>query len=337
MAKPLRIGIIGAGLMGRWHAYYAARAGAELVAIADPNIASAAALAGKRSAARTYATASELFEQASLHAVHICSPADTHPRYARQAVAAGVHALVEKPFAPDFAETRAILDQASLADVSVIPVHQFAFQDGVAHAMRVLPRLGAVREVEFAICTAGGERLGGEGAGALLADIIPHPLSLLCAIWPGTPLDLSGWAVETSGPGELVAIGRHADFTANVTISLASRPTVCEARIRCGKGTIELNFFHGYALLRPGKVSRLQKIGGPFSHGARILTAASSNLARRVVKRESAYPGLGHLIGRFYDGIQGKNAPPVSSRDIAAIALGRDQLMAKHAARCGND
>src|SRR5262249_55093641 len=97
-ARPLRVAIIGAGLMGYWHGRAARHVGSQVVAVVDPDAKRAKALARACRAAAAATDVSEL-HGGGLDAAHICSPVSTHGALATQALEAGIHALVEKPLA----------------------------------------------------------------------------------------------------------------------------------------------------------------------------------------------------------------------------------------------
>ena len=109
--RPLRAAVIGAGAFGRHHATkYAALAGVELVAIADPSVeARAAAMA--RHGVPTVADWRDLLGKVDF--VSVCSPAVTHGQIVRAFLDAGSHVLVEKPIATDLAEAHALIALAA--------------------------------------------------------------------------------------------------------------------------------------------------------------------------------------------------------------------------------
>ncbi len=92
----MRIGVLGAGRIGRIHAgNAAAHPGARLVAVAD-----AVAKAAKSLAADTGAEmrdAEAILAAKDIDAVLICSPTDTHADYVEKAAKAGKAAFCEKP------------------------------------------------------------------------------------------------------------------------------------------------------------------------------------------------------------------------------------------------
>jgi myo-inositol 2-dehydrogenase / D-chiro-inositol 1-dehydrogenase len=102
-ASPLRVGIIGVGMMGSDHADRLVHrvAGAELVAVSDPDAARAAELAARFDGVRTVADPLELIADSGVDAVLIASPGFVHEEQVLACIEHGKHALCEKPLTMD--------------------------------------------------------------------------------------------------------------------------------------------------------------------------------------------------------------------------------------------
>ncbi|MDW8289766.1 MAG: Gfo/Idh/MocA family oxidoreductase [Armatimonadota bacterium] len=103
--RTLRVGLIGAGGIGRTHlASYDRVREAQIVAIVDINeeVARAAAL---QVGAQVFRSVEQMLEQVELDAVDICTPPANHLEVALPAIERGLHVLCEKPLAhhPDAA------------------------------------------------------------------------------------------------------------------------------------------------------------------------------------------------------------------------------------------
>ena len=98
----LRMGLVGAGHFGRFHALKVAAAPrATLVGVHDPDMARAAAV-GREAGGAPALELSALLTASD--AVVIAAPAEAHAGLATQALEAGCHVLVEKPIAATLAE-----------------------------------------------------------------------------------------------------------------------------------------------------------------------------------------------------------------------------------------
>ena len=92
----MRIGLIGAGVIGRTHAAtITASQNCTLAAIADPSDAGRA-LAGELGAA-WYPDLAAMLDGETLHGVIVATPNDLHLPNALEAMARGIPVLVEKP------------------------------------------------------------------------------------------------------------------------------------------------------------------------------------------------------------------------------------------------
>jgi len=108
----LKLGILGAGHFGRFHALKAAKAPrVEFLGLADADPARAAQVAAE-AGCRAWETG-ELLRAAD--AVIIAAPTAFHHALASQALAAGCHVFVEKPVAATLAEADALVAQAAAA------------------------------------------------------------------------------------------------------------------------------------------------------------------------------------------------------------------------------
>ncbi len=320
----LKAGIVGAGLMGRWHVESIKRAGGRVTAVCDLDLPAAERLANRAAGARGFSDLAQMLEQMPLDVLHICTPTPTHVPFTEKAIEAGVHVLVEKPLAPTGLETERLFDLAATRGVLVCPVHQFPFQKGAMKAKRDLARIGRLVHLRAAIRSAGGVGRSDAEMDQIAADILPHSFSLVQAFLT-TDLTAVTWMMKRPSPGELRVWGELAGVTVTIEVSLNGRPTRNSFEIVGAEGTIHLDLFHGYSFVEPGAVSRARKLAHPFDLAARQFGAAAVNLGQRVARREAAYPGLRQLIRLFYTAVQ-NGTPPISPTEAISAAHARDML-----------
>lgn len=328
-ASPLRAGILGAGLMGRWHADAIRRAGGTVAVVADADPSRAQALARKIGARAVSTTSLPLtLSRDAVRVLHICTPAGDHDAAIRAAIEAGLHVLVEKPLAATAAATAELYAEAAAASVLLCPAHQFLFQDGVMDVMKRAPSLAPLTGIAAVICTAGAEGTDESARDRLAFDILSHPLSLAERL---VPRGLAGtrWNVSRASAGEIIVVGSREGIAISIQISTRGRPTRNTLRVTGEGGTAHADLFHGFAVFETGSVSRLAKITRPFALSARELTAAGGNIARRALRAEQAFPGLRELVRRFYAAAQLGEASPIGPAEALDVAVARDTIIAE--------
>src|ERR1700682_546939 len=103
MRKPLRIGLIGAGMVSRHHliAWAAIADQAEVVAVADPSRDNAARRATEFGIGQIYADAEAMLGATELDAVDIAAPRQLHAPLVRLAAKRRLPVLCQKPLAPN--------------------------------------------------------------------------------------------------------------------------------------------------------------------------------------------------------------------------------------------
>lgn len=113
MSKPLRIGVLGGGHLGRIHIQQLKELGEwELVGFHDPHPEKRAALS-QEFGVRAYEEAAPLLEQ--VDAVDIVTPTLTHATLATDALKRGLHVFIEKPVTQTIAEAEELLATADRA------------------------------------------------------------------------------------------------------------------------------------------------------------------------------------------------------------------------------
>jgi predicted dehydrogenase len=318
----LRVGIVGAGLMGRWHAQAAEKAGADVIATYDSDVERARALAARHRGSRECPTLGDLLELVDV--VHVCTPTDSHASIASDALRAARHVLVEKPLTTTADDAAAMLDLAASVDRLICPVHQFLFQDGARRILNNLDAIGDVRHLDITICSAGAEGRDAVARDNVAREILPHPLSVLARI--DGAVDRLPWIVRHPAPGEIRALAGMASSTAAITISMSGRPTSNRMILIGARGTAHVDFFHGFGLVQAGTVSYVRKIAQPFAYAGASALAAASNLARRSCRRERAYPGLRALLSEFYAAVRGRQKSPISHHEMIGVTRAYEQL-----------
>jgi myo-inositol 2-dehydrogenase/D-chiro-inositol 1-dehydrogenase len=122
--NPLRVGVIGVGLMGADHAERLANkvANATLVAVADPDQGRARELAERYDDVRVFADPRELIRDDAVDAVLIASPGFVHEEQLLACIETGKYALCEKPLTMDAESSRRVVEAERASGRSLVQV-----------------------------------------------------------------------------------------------------------------------------------------------------------------------------------------------------------------------
>ena len=126
MQKPIGVGIVGAGFIGRVHARAARVAGGHLAGVADSRLASAQALGEDLEFDRVFERAGDLIADPDVRVVHICVPNYLHASLVEEVVAAGKHVICEKPLAMSVLEAKRL--EAIAASAGVVATIPFVYR-----------------------------------------------------------------------------------------------------------------------------------------------------------------------------------------------------------------
>src|SRR6266498_6016732 len=230
-SRPLRIAFIGAGNMAGHHLQALRRVPTAhtVVGVHDARSAAAQAFA-QRSGTRAWATVSELLEETRPDLAHICTPAGTHFEPARQALLAGAHVYVEKPFVETQVEADVLVALARERGLLICAGHQLirdpAFGRLLQRATQVQPITLVDSYFAFRPPRLDPERASRRALGDQLLDILPHPLYTLVAALerfgsPEAPVEI----LHTSAtPTVLHALLRAGEVMGRLCVSLRARP-----------------------------------------------------------------------------------------------------------------
>lgn len=123
----VRIGIVGSGFMARTHLEaYTGIENADVVAVASPDTADEF-VAEHDLNAETYTAGTDLFEDADVDAVDICTPTPTHRELVEAAAKRGIDTFCEKPLAGSLGDALAAAEAIDEAGIRFMVGHVLRF------------------------------------------------------------------------------------------------------------------------------------------------------------------------------------------------------------------
>jgi len=236
MTEELRIGVIGAGHFGRFHAQkVAANPRAILVGLHDPDPARAAVVAEET---RTVPMTLDAL-LAAADAVVIAAPAEHHHRLAMQALAAGRHVLVEKPIAATLAE----------ADEMAALAHAKGRILQVGHLLRYTAEHKAIsarmqRPIYIECVRIAPFKPRGTDVSVIL-DLMIHDLDLLLSLVDSPVAHVDAIGAPVASPHEDIANARirfENGCVANLVASRIALKTERRMRLFSQDGYISVDF-----------------------------------------------------------------------------------------------
>ena len=304
-----RLGLIGAGRMGRTHlAALDGAAGLDVVAIAEPAQAIRESLKG--AGVPLYAGVEDMLETARLDGVIIAVPSDQHLAVVRAVAAAGIPMLCEKPcgVAPGQAQEAAGLARAAGVPLQVAYWRRYVPQLQALHA-RI--REGALGEIYFIACYQWDEAPPSPAfrakSGGIFIDMGVHEFDQLrwlsgqdIAAVQAVPAHVTSDAA-VPGDVESAAVLCRLGGGATALVSLGRRypaGDMCKVEVFGTRGAESIEFltptdgvraFHGALCLQAQGFAAW--VRGGAMHGARAEDATAALSAAVIASRSLALPG----------------------------------------------
>jgi len=221
----LRLGIVGAGIMGANHARLARGVpDATVTHVVDPDVARARRLA---SAVGAEAVADVASLVDVVDAAVVAAPSGLHHDVALDLMKAGIHVLVEKPLATTVADAEALAEAAEVNGVTLMVGHVERFNPAVLELDQLL---GDVVHVAAARISPYSPRITDD----VVTDLMIHDLDVVRSIAGCAVVDVQCMAmpVRSDVPDLACALLRfESGMTANLTASRVGQQKIRELRI----------------------------------------------------------------------------------------------------------
>ena len=186
--RKLKIGIVGAGVFGRYHASKCmAHPQIDLIGMYDHSYDCSVEIGGQYKA-QGYASFEALL--GDIDALIIASPATSHGAFAIQALEAGVHCLIEKPIAATLAEAAKIVELAEAKDLYVQIGHQERFIFQAIGLDKVAEKPLRITGFRMGSYTTRGTDV------SVTLDLMSHDLDLLTVLLDEAPVRISGYPMK---------------------------------------------------------------------------------------------------------------------------------------------
>jgi predicted dehydrogenase len=353
----LRVGIVGCGKIADQHVQAIRRIpGCEVAALCDREILMARQLGERFGVAHLFSDLGEMLQAGVLDVVHITTQPQVHYPLAKQALQAGRHVYVEKPFTLTAPETEELIALAESRRLAITAGHNLQFT-GEMLEMRRLLRAGFLGgppvhlESHFSYNLADpsyvGPILGNRNhwvrqlPGQLFHNVVSHGLAKLAEFLDSEIVELQASAHQSPalrgmGGGDLcdelrVFLRDTRGTTAFFSFSTQIKPPVNELRIHGPGNSLIVDHQSGTVVRlvnRPAK-SYLTYLLPPFRLAGEHFRNGFRNL--HGIARQKLYQdyGMKELIARFYDSITRDAPAPIPHREIILTARLMDRIFAQ--------
>ncbi|MGI9598993.1 MAG: Gfo/Idh/MocA family protein [Acidimicrobiales bacterium] len=199
----MRVGVVGCGYWGSKHVRVLSHLpGVSQVVIIDGRPEIRAAVGADFPGALQRATLTEALDD--IDAIIVASPPETHFDVTAEAIAAGKHALVEKPMATNTADAQELVRLADAAGVILAAGHTFAYNSAV-WKLAELVRSGEMGKLHFLDAARLNLGLYRQDVNVLW-DLAAHDISITTMVLGAIPDTVSAWGSRhTTGFSEDVA------------------------------------------------------------------------------------------------------------------------------------
>jgi predicted dehydrogenase len=354
----LRVAIVGCGKIADGHVEEIQKMPelARVVGACDLEPLMAEQLAVRYGIAHHGADFSRLLREQRPDVVHITTPPASHLPLALEAIDAGCHVFVEKPFTLRHEDSKKLVARAEEAKKKLSIGYTYLF-DPPALEMRSLLRQGVLGDVVH-VESMFGYNLDGAFGKAVLGDPnhwvlklpgqlfhnnIDHLLNKVVEFFAededAPPIHAFGSVRRHARLGDhrdrmmdelrLVIRGKRTTFYG--TFSSHARPPAHLVRVYGTKNTAEVDYTMrtvtlGSSSTLPSAIGRLVPA---FSHAMQFVRAGGKNVERFARSDFHFFSGLHYLFREYYRSILDDGPPPIPHRDILRVSAMLDEIFAQ--------
>jgi predicted dehydrogenase len=333
----LRVGVIGAGHLGRFHAKLLAEMAAiELVGVVDPSADARDRVAVELSVP-VFAQHRDLLEFQSLDAAVVATPTKYHTAVAGDLMRRGIHVLVEKPLAATLAEAEELVAIGRRSGVVLQVGHIERFNPAFLAAR------SAVGEPKFIEATRAGSFTFRSTDIGVVHDLMIHDIDLVLSMTQSSVTNVDALGLALLGKHEDIAHARLSmanGCVANLSASRVSQAPDRQMRIWTTSGQAAIDFVNRQvSITEPSPTLRTGQIDVESLDAVKReelkQNLYSEHLPTRQIEIESRN-ALADELADFVQAIATGSEPRVTgsqARDAPAVA---DQILRQIAAHAWN-
>jgi predicted dehydrogenase len=350
----LKVAIVGCGKIADGHASVIQTiTGCEIVGVCDREPLMAKQLCERFPIKRSFASVTDLLDQAKPDVVHVTTPPESHYDLARLCLEQGCHVYVEKPFTVHAGQAEELIKLAQRKGLKLTVGHNYQFTH-VARRMRELVKSGYLGgspvHMESYYCydladpSYAKALLGDKNhwlrrlPGKLLQNVISHGIAriveFLVSDEPyvrahGFVSPLFRQINENEIMDELrVIICEEERATAYFTFSTQMKPSIHEFRMYGPKNGLILDDDHEILTRLPGKKfkSYAEKFIPPVSFAKQHIDNLTTNLKLFLKRDFHLDSGMRYLIDSFYHSVREGAPVPIPYREILLTARIMDTI-----------
>jgi predicted dehydrogenase len=357
----LKVAIVGCGKIADSHAEQLQRiGGCRIVGVCDREPLMAKQLFERFPVDRHFGDVQQMLAEARPDVVHITTSPESHLPLAKLCMESGCHVYVEKPFALDESEARAMIELAKRKNLKLTAGHD----DQFSHAARRMRKLvqegylgGNPVHMESFYCYELGNsayvaalledkahwvrRLPGK----LLQNIISHGIARIAEFLTTDSQEIvtqafTSPALRAMGESELidelrVLITEEGRTTAYFTFSSQMRPSLHQFRVYGPKNGLLLDQDQETLIRLKGKKSKsfLEKFVTPWNLATQYRDNAWLNMQTFLARDFHMKSGMKYLIEHFYRSITEGEPLPIPYREILLTTRIMDVIFTQIAER----
>lgn len=237
MTNPIKVAVIGAGMMGKNHLRtYKNLNGFELVGVYDI-FADAAKAAAETFGIKAFSSLDEV--AAEVDAVSVVTTSVTHAEVGEFFLNKGIHCLIEKPLAATKEECQRLITAAKKNNVTLLVGHIEQFNPAVEQMHKILNDTSKICSLEARRMSAASGRITDVD---VAMDLMIHDAEIILSLVKSPVINISASAVRNAkSPSGKDYITALLEF-ANGTTATLTASRITQARIRTLTVTTDENF-----------------------------------------------------------------------------------------------